>query len=615
VTLLLPLALLGLLTLPAILLLHLLRNRREQLLIPSLRLWQGLQQARHGGRPRQIPLSLLLLLQLLVAAAITLALARPAFSYVLGRPQHTIIVLDTSTSMAAVDTVGGLSRFDSARSEIDRYIQTLRSSDSIAVVGLSNQPLVLLQGDGNQQPFLRSELEKLGVGSDGVDLSRTLSLAGSLVEPDYTNRLIVMTDGNFSMSPETLPVLPVEPEWEFFPGEARNLGNQALLDVSAQPLPDGRHRLFARVVNYDDEPVERTLRVFGDDSLAAETTLEIASQADVARVWTLPATAQTAIIELGGSDPLPIDDRAELFLAGAVEVRVLLVSDKPDLLLRVFQAQPGVEVRVADHIPEDSAGYDLLVVDGLPADQTRWPSGNMLVVNPGLGHPLLPADVSVRTLRPEPDSASSILSGIDLSGVFFERAPHLNGVDWATVDLTGATGDGDQIPLILRGSPVPGSRVMVWAFDPDASNLPGRLAFPLLTASSLSVLLNPSLPQSVAVGRPVHLPGGFSVQIPDGHRLFRDSLREGDLFVHTRQPGIYRVFNDVNQLVAGFAVHAGSSRESNLMKRVSSEDTKAITVRLVSAPNSEINFEEYWPWLVGLALFVIGVEGWLAWRK
>jgi hypothetical protein len=51
------------------------------------------------------------------------------------------------------------------------------------------------------------------------------------------------------------------------------------------------------------------------------------------------------------------------------------------------------------------------------------------------------------------------------------------------------------------------------------------------------------------------------------------------------------------------------------MKRVSSEDTKAITVRLVSAPNSEINFEEYWPWLVGLALFVIGVEGWLAWRK
>ena len=296
-------------------------------------------------------------------------------------------------------------------------------------------------------------------------------------------------------------------------------------------------------------------------------------------------------------------------------MRALLVSDKPDLLLRVFQAQPGVEVRVVDDIPDDSTGYDLLVIDGLPANQTRWPSGNVLVVNPGLGHPLLPADSSERTLRPEPDSASSILNGIDLSGVFFERAPSLNALDWATVDLTGVTGDGDQIPLILRGSPVPGSRVMVWAFDPDASNLPGRLAFPLLAASSLSVLLNPSLPQSVPVGRPVHLPGGFSVEIPDGHRLFRDSLMEGDLFDQTRQPGIYRVFNDANQLAAGFAVHAGSPRESNLMERIASEDTEAITVKPVSAPSLEINFEEYWPWLAGLALLLIGVEGWLAWRK
>ena len=72
--LLLPTALLGLLTIPVILLLHLLRNRRAQIDIPSLRLWRGLERKKQGGMPRQIPLSLMLLLQLVIAVALTLSL-------------------------------------------------------------------------------------------------------------------------------------------------------------------------------------------------------------------------------------------------------------------------------------------------------------------------------------------------------------------------------------------------------------------------------------------------------------------------------------------------------------------------------------------------------------
>ena len=79
--LLVPLGLLGLLTLPVILVLHLLRNRRELLPIPSLRLWYGLQQKKQGRLPRSIPLTLMLLLQVLAAGALTLALARPVLSF------------------------------------------------------------------------------------------------------------------------------------------------------------------------------------------------------------------------------------------------------------------------------------------------------------------------------------------------------------------------------------------------------------------------------------------------------------------------------------------------------------------------------------------------------
>jgi hypothetical protein len=95
---------------------------------------------------------------------------------------------------------------------------------------------------------------------------------------------------------------------------------------------------------------------------------------------------------------------------------------------------------------------------------------------------------------------------------------------------------------------------------------------------------------------PVHLPPGFSIEVPDGHRFFLDSALEGSQFINTHQPGIYRIFNDTNQLVAGFAVHAGSPRESNLSERLSSEEIEAVTVKPVPLPSSEVDFEEYWPW-------------------
>ncbi len=61
---LLPAAFWALLIIPVILILHLLRNRRKELTISSLRLWHSLQRRKQGSRPRQIPLTLLLIMQL-----------------------------------------------------------------------------------------------------------------------------------------------------------------------------------------------------------------------------------------------------------------------------------------------------------------------------------------------------------------------------------------------------------------------------------------------------------------------------------------------------------------------------------------------------------------------
>src|ERR1051325_7732265 len=114
-TFLLPIGLLALLTLPLIVVLHLLRERRRRVAVPSLLHWLNIPQRRAGERIRRLPLTLLLLMHLLIAGLLGLALGRPQM---LGAPVHaarqTAIIVDTSTSMAARD--GATTRFQEARS-------------------------------------------------------------------------------------------------------------------------------------------------------------------------------------------------------------------------------------------------------------------------------------------------------------------------------------------------------------------------------------------------------------------------------------------------------------------------------------------------------------------
>ncbi len=620
-----PLALLGLLTLPAILLLHILRNRRKRLAVSSLRLWRNLERQKLGSLPRGIQLSLLLLLQLIIAIAITLALARPVSSFLLDQPEQTIFILDMTTSMAAVDvpqpnsTANSFSRFDAARRFIQDRIQDLDENDSFAVISLNPHPEILLAGNAEQKTSALTALDDLTPGATGANLAEALTLTTALIDPAQKNQIVVLTDANYQVDSQNLPSVPAPLNWQIIPDDSSSGGNQTLLNVSTRRLTDGRHRVFARVVNYGDTPVVRTLRVIVDGVVSVEDPVKIGAKADVDKIWTLSSQAETAAIEIVEPDILPLDNRAELLLFSVAQRRVLLLSQTPDTLARALDVQPGVELTISPPAATryNPADFDLIIFDGLPLGLTDWPRGNLLVINPPLGHPLLPADDFAGSIRPDPDTASSLFTGMDLSGVLFNRVTRLTVPEWAEVDLRMADDDESELPppLVFHGS-VNNSRVMVWAFDLNAGNLPARLALPLLTGNILSTLLAPSPPAVAAVGEPVAIDSGFNVEIPDGHRLFLDSGETtGHIFRQTKQPGLYRIYNQNNNLVTGFAVHAGTPLESNLLQKFQPEALPSLDASAVPSPDSRTGYDNFWPWLAGLALVVVTFEGWLAWRK
>jgi hypothetical protein len=501
----------------------------------------------------------------------------------------------------------------------------LTDRDAFAVIGLNPHPEILSSGPGTQKSDALLTLDNLVPGATGADLHAALTLAEGLLDPSRLNQITIFTDGDYTIQPDSLPPVSAPIDWQIIPTSPPRLlasSNQALLNVSSRPLPDGRHRLFARVINYSDAPVARTVQVFAGARLFDETTVQLQPQGETARVWTLPEATETARVELVEADVLPLDNRAELLLGDTNRRRVLLVSNTPDNLARALEAQPGLELTIDTPTArvEDSANFDLTVFEGqgLPLDLTSWPRGNLLVVNPPLGHPLLPADNFSRNQHPDPTTGSELLAGVELSGVYFNRVLRVTLPKWAEVDLRAAGGPAEAAgqPLIFHGS-IGGSRLMVWAFDlgANASNLSARLALPLLMANTLQTLLSPA-PQPVApVGEAVVINGNFSVELPEGGRLSPlQMVGSGGRFTRTQLPGLYKIYNEQGKLVAGFAVHAGSALESNLTPQLQPETFNLQPATVTPLP-PEIEYYEIWPWLAGLVVVVMILEGWLAWRK
>ena len=101
-----PLALLGLLFVPAVIAMYLLKLRRDEAVVPSTLLWTRLVADVEANAPWQrLRRSLLLLLQLLLVIALALLAARPFLERPAGLARDIVLVMDTSASMAATDVV------------------------------------------------------------------------------------------------------------------------------------------------------------------------------------------------------------------------------------------------------------------------------------------------------------------------------------------------------------------------------------------------------------------------------------------------------------------------------------------------------------------------------
>jgi hypothetical protein len=633
-----PAGLLALIGIPLVVLYHMRHTTPVPLEVPSLRFWRmATRQESEHERFRRPPINLLFILHLLLVGLIAFALARPAASRALGgfgarmEPRHVIMLIDGSTSMSAIDPATGETRFDTERKMAVDRLGDLQEGDVATVILMGTHSSTFEATDTAGLKALRERIGSLSLPGGRVDLNAALNLTSDLLLPSMSNQVVVLTDGVLSADPTVVAQVHAPIELVTVPGGRTD--NVAITDIAtrASSATPGQQQLYARIVNFGPDAVTAPVVITADgiEVSRADVTIDPNGKSQEV-VQDLPTGATTVDVKIDHPDALPADNTASSILVQGDNfgLRVLLVTDIPTALNRALTVLPGAQVKVislneASTTTIDGA-YDLTVFEHvLPPSQL--PNTPVLFVNPPPGglfqtNGMMANPTVQRVLAQDP-----LLKGVDLSGVNFGQTP-VHVLDATSTEVVGA----EAGPLIYRGTAAgTGQPMVVLAFDIAQSNLPQRIAFPILIANITGELAPSPLPSAVPLGDPLNYQpraGAASVQFtpPNGQPVDMqvdtgeagaqqsDRLRKLS-YADTGQPGQYQVTEldaSGNAIGGGrFVVNAGHPQESNLTPN---PDLPSVLSQAHATGNAGIasGLSDFWPSLAAAAFLVLLFE-WL----
>ena len=601
-----PLAAILALTLPAIIALYFLRIRRPTRVVPALHLWPDQVRDRQANVPWQrLRFSWLLLLQLLAAAVLVAAAVQPAVSASATLASHSIVLVDASASMQARDVQP--SRLDEAKREVGALIDQLGPADRMTLVAVQATPRIVASVTGDRDALHRA-LNTITAGNGPADLSAALALATGLVRAGDDARAYLFSDGIVEPLGASFDNgLPFSVEYHRIGVSGENVGLTSLVvRTSAQT-----RAAYLHVQNFGQQARSFGVEWRADARLIDVRPVTLAGGQSQDIVLPVPSGATEVSAQVDANDVFALDDTVKAVARTPRAFHVLLVTPGNVFLEQALRLRTDFQVDVvapADY--KSAAPYGLSVFDRF--SPAVIPDGPLVMIDPPPGSRLAGGDaVGIGRVRAS-DAGDPLLANVDLQDVHVARSQDLRVTSFGRALITSL-----QTPLVLvREQPF---RQVLFGFDLHESDLPLRIAFPILVQNLSEWLLPPSVPShSFHPDEPVTIvpdPGATSVSVirPDGSRR---ALATGSIatFGDTDLMGIYTV----EQTVAGktiqswFSVNLFSDSISQLkpLDRLTLPPTRGAAAGL-STHRGQL---EIWPWILLAALGVVVAE-WVAFHR
>lgn len=467
-----------------IIMLYILRTRLKRQPVSTLLFWDQLfDQKRQRSWLQRLRHWLSLLLQLAFVFLVIGALADPLWTGQKNESRQVVIIVDNSASMAAVGG-DGESRWEAARQKALGIVAGLRGGDEVAVVTAGSSVRVPV-GMTDFAPAARDAIDALQLTDGPSRALAAIDAAKRLTRSPERRRIVLISDGCF----EGAETLDGQSGVDLvMVGETANNAAITALSVRRSLVdPIG----YAALIEAE---------YFGDEAIDVRVTIDLADQlVDVIPVKLEPgkpwmktisgASADGGVLRVkldakDNQDGLAIDNEAIAVLPSRPRIPVTLVTEQPSLYLEsVLAAIPLVDLTVATAVPTQSpAGGFLMLHRVVP---NKLPSGAVFVIDPRSDSDAWQRGRQIeQAIIASQDAASPLLPHVRLTNVILPGAYELDMVDDATPLLVEA-GGATLMASLVRGD----DRLVVLAADLDSSDLPLRIAFPVLMTNAVNWFL------------------------------------------------------------------------------------------------------------------------------
>jgi len=586
-----PVALAGLAVLPILVLLWLMRRRRPEIRVSAAFLWeQAAREARVDSFARRLQAHLLLLLQLLLAALLTLSLARPWLQIPSSSAAEVAILIDTSASMGA--ELDGSTRFEKARTQARRLLHRAPPGAQVLLAGYDRTARILVPFSRDRSAALRA-LDRLSPREVAGDSQVGLALAASLLASRPLAEAFLLGDR------PPRPPLPSRLRFLDCGGPASNVGLVALRAARGRA---GTFPLVVGLRNYTDRPQQRELELRRGGLLVASRRIGLPAGGRQVAHFTLTATGSEEVeARLVGGDALATDDRAWTVLPRAASVAGRAVGVGNLFAEQALLAVPGVRLERA----VGAAGADLVLWE----QEAPWPlpeGTHILLAVPtplGRGEPregpfALQAEESTLT-RGVP------LNDLAVAGVRPLEIP-------PGAEVLARAGPHPALVRVRQGS----TTALLFCFDLYRSELPLSPALPLLFANLVDEIpgagRGPVAPEAIP-GQPllIRSPKTVRVQLPGGTSVLLEATRGTATLTDPDRVGLYRVHTEERDWPV--AVNMLDERESDLSGGAPppGADPRPSSIPIPSEGGGGM---EIWPWVAAGSLFLLLAE-WLLYHR
>ena len=555
--------------------------------------------------------NLLLILQIVAATTLIAALADPWLRYFGSASGNLVVVIDLSASMKAQER--GTSRFDRARREWSALIDGLGSGQKMMVIGAGPQPRLLISFTSDQR-----RLRELARGLEATDapggMKDAILFAHAFLKRGSPDRVVVISDGAFTGAEE----FSKAGDQLRFVNVAGGMDNLGIVGLEMRRHPDRRSpaEIMIHVKNFTAKTLRAPLTLTLEGKTLAHQEIELG--AHDRRVLIIPYDGNPEgrlVARLEIDDDFATDNQAYLALTDQAPLRLLYVGPGNPYLSRLLRLFSHLQVTSTPHwepeLAQEKSPFDVVIFDRVAAPAlTR---GNFILIDTIA--PNLPLQLTGKIHNPRvlsPAANHPLTEGLSLGDLTIREALRVAPKGEGTVLARAAA--SPLLYALNKG----GLRVLFVGFDLMASDLPLRVAFPILFHNALEWFQPQRLEfpgAATRAGAPITLrlpnsEGAVEITAPSGKREAFSAPPGSLVFTDTFQAGFYRFQNAERDGL--FAVSLLDEEESQILPRVRLESGAKPDAQGGSALEGGFSL---WPALLGAVLLLLGVELSLAFRQ